>query len=152
MAKQLKKLINEYKTSVYNLAVEMAKIRKIDGRKALENSTLFDLTRINTLCGIGDICRETDNELLPEHMAELINFEEEDIQRYVKVIIENKYKPSQLRKYIREDRKEINNEDNKVSINSWARNILLLENDIKSMSSKEKQRALAHITNTLLNL
>lgn len=152
MAKQLKKLINEYKTSVYNLAVEMAKIRKIDGRKALENSTLFDLTRINTLCGIGDICRGTDNELLPEHMAELINFEEEDIQRYVKVIIENKYKPSQLRKYIREDRKEINNEDNKVSINSWARNILLLENDIKSMSSKEKQRALAHITNTLLNL
>lgn len=146
------KLINEYKTSIYNLAVEMAKVRKIQGRKIMEDTLGFDLPRINTLCGIGDIYDPSYTELLPEHWMELAGENETDRKRYIKVTIKRKLKPSQLRKYIREDKKRVTSTDKKVKVNSWAKNILLLENDIKSMSNKEKQRALAHITNTLLSI
>lgn len=131
----------------------MAKVRKIQGRKVLEDTSGFDLSRINILCGVGDIYDPTIKELLPEHWMELAGESKVDRERYIKVAIQQKLKPSQLRKYIRNDkRKIISHDDKTVKVNTWAKNILLLENDIKSMSNKEKQRALAHLTNTLLSL
>lgn len=146
------KLIYEYKTAIYKLAIEMSQIRKTKGRKVLEDTSGFDLSRINILCGIGDIYNPTIKELLPEHWMELAGESKMDRERYIKVAIQQNLKPSQLRKYIRNDKRKVTSMDKNVKVNSWAKNIVLLENDIKSMSNKEKQRALAHLTNTLMSL
>lgn len=151
---KLDELIYEYKIAVYNLATEMSNIKNDMGRKTLEDVLEFDIHRIRFLCRIGDIYGDAHQDLLPELVYEVSGETKQNQKRYLKMAVEKKLRPSELRAYIRSKKKNksLATHDVPIKVNGWAKNILLLENDIKSMSTSEKQRALAHITNTILNL
>lgn len=154
MNKDLSTLIYEYKIAYYALAVKMSEIKKNSGRKVLEDLTTFDLSRIRYMCRIGDIYDTTSEKLLPELVYEVVGETPQDRRRYLRMAITRKYKASDLRRFIRNEKqsKTIKGEDKDIKVNTWHKNILLLENDIKSMDTKEKKRALAHITNVLCAL
>ena len=149
-------LINEYKTAIYNLAIEMAKVRKSKGRNLLEDVLPFNLMRIRTLCDIGDVCLDIGeaqySRLLPEHILELIAIKTNRI-KFAKRAIDKNLKPKELRLLIRKSQ-----ESEKLKsvaereVNKWGKQIVVLENELNKMNDAEKQRALSQITNILLKI
>ena len=150
-------LINEYKTAIYNLAIEMSKVRKNKGRYVLEDVLPFDLIRIRTLCDIGDVCldigKELYNKLLPEHIIELIAIKTNRI-KFAKKAIDKNLKAKELRLIIRKSQESVKLKTvvQNVEVNKWGKQIVVLENELNKMSSEEKQRALSQITNILLKI
>lgn len=145
-------LINEYKKAVFNLAIEMEKIRKAHNRKVVEDISGFDICRITWFFSIASTYNSTYTDLLPEHFLEVYGMEKKEAGKYLNIARQKKLKPLQLRKLIRKHQQKTHNYTEKVKVSSWGKNMVLLENDIKNMNDEEKKRALSHLANTLLKI
>lgn len=144
--------IQSYVCAFNTLATTMAKIKDKHGRKILQDITGFDVSRINTICGIGNLPLELCEGILPETLAEFLGEDKSSIRRHANLVKEKSLKASQVRKLLRQKNKTVYTKDKKVKVNNWGKNILLLENEFKNMDSETKKRALAHLTNTILTL
>jgi hypothetical protein len=144
--------IKVYTKAVTVLAEAMVETKAKLGRKTLEDVTDFDIPRINTLCGIGSLPMELCSDIVPETLTELVGLSIPDVEKYAKAIRKDGLKASAVRKLIRSTNKTVHTKEKKVKVNSWGKQILLLENEIKKMDKDTKQRAIAHLANTITTL
>lgn len=151
---ELFRCIKNYSEATYALAKKMDEIKTKMGRKTIEDITLFDLSRINSLCRIGRCNISNFENLLPEHACELSGETEICQKNYQKQILQRGIKPSELRRLIRNNskNKDIASKENKVKVSKWNQHLILLGNELKNMDSSTKARALGFITNEILNL
>lgn len=143
--------IKAYVESTNALADAMLTIKNKHGRQTLEDITGFDVSRINTLCRLGNLPVDTRKDLLPETLIELAGEPLDDAQRYANRARKEKLKPSQLRKVIRQSNKTLITKDKPAKINDFGKQLLMMENSIKQMNSSARARALASLTNSLLS-
>lgn len=146
----LSEAIQNYISATNILAEVMAKIKEKHGRKTLQDITGFDISRINTLCGIGNLPNNVRQDLLPETVAEIIGESSTNARKYANICRADKLKATQLRRLIRSRSKTLITNDKKTKVNDFGKQLLLLENSIKQMDSSTKQRALASLTNSIL--
>jgi hypothetical protein len=139
-----------YNQATYKLAKELYEIKKQHGRKVIEDITNLDINRINILCRLGAVSMEISNNISPELVIELLGEDTVSQRKFLKKAIKDNLKPSQLRKLVRKKNKTLITKDKKVKINNWQKHLIMLENEMKNMDISTKQRALAHVANTIL--
>jgi hypothetical protein len=147
------KAIENYNRATYDLAKVMANIKNIHGRQFLEDATQFDLCLINNLCRYGSVSMESPEIISLQHYNELVGESELYQRKILSQIVRDRLKPSQVRKLIRnknKSTKELDPNKIKVKVNSWQKNLILLENDLKRMDSDTRARALGFVTNAIL--
>lgn len=144
--------ITKYSEATINLAKAMVGIKDRLGRKTLEDLTCFDTSRINSLCRLGNLTEEVYKDIIPEALLELVGEPKSSHKRLASRVRECRLKPSQLRKEIRQQNKTLVSKDKKSKVSSWGKHLLLLENELKGMDPATKQRAIAHLANTLTTL
>ena len=141
--------IENYKNATYQLATVMSEVKTKQGRKTLEDVTLLDTSRINTFCRLGDIIKDVGNDLLPECLIELYGQPKNLQKQLAKKAKDENLKPSQLRKHIRLTQQTVksNVKEKDIKVNTWQKNLLMLERDLKSMDNITRDRALAYVAN-----
>lgn len=141
----MKHLIDEYKRVVFQLADEMAKLKKDKGRKEVIAVTGFDVAKVNQLTAIGDFTNRKFN-LLPEHYLEIIGLPENEADKFLKEAVAQNLTPCQLRKLIRGKIAKIKN-NKKIAVNGFGRCLQLVEKELRGMNEGQKVRAKAMLNN-----
>lgn len=145
----LHKRIVAYKKATYALAQEMSNIKRDYGNKTLHDVTCFSQTRIDALCWMGGVSDQLDKKMLPESIVEFMAYKEIDPELYEQCL---DLKPRDIRRLLRKKYTTVKDSDTKtIKVNNWQRQVILLENEMKNMDSATKARAIAHLTNSILN-
>ena len=148
--KKLFPAIHQYNKATRDLAKIMSDIKNTNGRKFLEDTTLFDVSFINSMCRYGNFPLAVPPYVSLQHYNEFCGESRNSQKKILSDIIKRNLKPSHLRKMLREMNKTVNTVDSSIKTNSWQKNLILLENDLRKMNSETRARALSFVTNSIL--